>query len=349
MSKAKVNNMLKILIITVLVICVVILISPFLLSLAIGSILSVVVFPLYIRMINHKWNPHLAAFTTVLVFNLVFLVPTTLVALKGAASTFKFVSETLSDGTAVNEMISEEHAKLKKAQVKVNEYTAGFGIKVPDFTELTKNAITTVGTFMVNTIKQLFAQIPELFLGLFIITLAMYFCLIEHQKAREMVLKYCLLNKERGERLIHSVLVSCKSVILANLIAGGVQALLVGTGAYFSGTGDFFIVIFITFVFSFVPVIGAAPVAFVLAGVAGLQHEYGACLAMVIVGLVAGISDNFIRPLILSEAAETHALMNLLTILGGVILFGLPGLFIGPLVLSLAVSLVPIYQEEIDP
>lgn len=207
MTKARVNDLLKISIISVLMISVLVLVSPFLLSLCIGGILSVVVFPLYIRLVNYKWNPHLAAFVTVLGFNLVFLVPTTLVALKGAASTFRFVNETLSDKEAVNDILIEEKAKLAKAQVKVNKYTASLGLKVPDFAELTKNAITTVGTFLVNTIKQLFAQIPELFLALFIIVLTMYFCLIEHQKARELILKYCLLSKERGERLIHAILV----------------------------------------------------------------------------------------------------------------------------------------------
>lgn len=348
MSKAKVNALLKLFIVILLTLSVVVLISPFILSLAIGGILSVVVFPLYMLMIHKKWNPYVAAFITVVVFNLLFLVPTTVVALKGAAATFKYVSNTLTDKAAVNEIVSDEKTKLEKAQVSVNKYTRNLGISVPNLAELTKNATTTVGGFLVDTIKKLFSQIPELFLGLFIITLAMFFSLVEHQKIREKILDYCLLERARGERLIRAILIACKSVILANLIAGGIQALIVATGAYFTGTGDFFIIIFVTFVFSFIPVVGAAPVAFVLASLAGLSHNYSAAVIMAVVGVVAGISDNFIRPMILSEAAETHALLNLLTILGGIILFGLPGLFIGPLILSLAVSCTPIYREEID-
>ncbi|MCB0348560.1 MAG: AI-2E family transporter [Bdellovibrionales bacterium] len=348
MSKTKINMALKLLIVIVLVFSVVVLISPFLLSLAIGGLLSVVVFPIYMLLIRKKWNQYFAAFIAVTVFNLVFLIPTTVVILKGAAATVKFVNHTLADKEAVSDIISGEREKLEKAQVKVTKYTQNLGIDIPHLSGLVKNATTTIGNFLVDIIKKLFSQIPELFLALFVITLTMFFSLIEHKKIKNVFLDHCLLDKTRGEKLVKAGLLACKSVILANVIAGGVQALIVAAGAYFTSTGDFFIVVFVTFLLSFVPVIGAAPVAFILASLAGLNHNYSAAVIMAIVGITAGISDNFIRPMVLSEAAETHALLNLLTILGGIILFGLPGLFIGPLILSLAVSCIPIYKEEID-
>jgi predicted PurR-regulated permease PerM len=65
---------------------------------------------------------------------------------------------------------------------------------------------------------------------------------------------------------------------------------------------------------------------------------------------VAGISDNLIRPFMgtLGEV-NVHPLIGLLAIIGGVIMFGLPGLFIGPLVVSLSFGALPIIIEEYFP
>ncbi|MGE3759703.1 MAG: AI-2E family transporter, partial [Pseudobdellovibrionaceae bacterium] len=55
----------------------------------------------------------------------------------------------------------------------------------------------------------------------------------------------------------------------------------------------------------------------------------------------------FLRPIILSGGTEIHPLIGFLAIIGGIYVFGLPGLFLGPLMVSVATSLIPVYADEI--
>lgn len=144
--------------------------------------------------------------------------------------------------------------------------------------------------------------------------------------------------------------VCCREIFFSNLITGVLQASIVSIGALIFGVGDFFLVFFITFVFSFIPVIGAAPVAVLIGAICLLEARVGAGLSMMVVEGVAGLSDNIIRPVLGSLGElKAHPLIGFLAVIGGVISFGLPGLFIGPLVVSLSFGALPIIIQEYFP
>src|SRR3989344_5982879 len=100
-------------IIVVLALSVIILFTPFLLPLTLGGILSVVIFPLYKKLLAHRWNPTAAALSTLLVFSLVFVVPTTLVVIKGARVTSEYVRQTLEAKKPADVLDTEEKKSMK--------------------------------------------------------------------------------------------------------------------------------------------------------------------------------------------------------------------------------------------
>jgi predicted PurR-regulated permease PerM len=63
--------------------------------------------------------------------------------------------------------------------------------------------------------------------------------------------------------------------------------------------------------------------------------------------LVVTSIDNIIRPWFLKGAAKIHPLWSFLAILGGLMSFGPMGLLVGPLVLSLGVSAMRIYEMDV--
>jgi len=108
-------------------------------------------------------------------------------------------------------------------------------------------------------------------------------------------------------------------------------------------------IFFITYIVSFIPVIGAAPVALVLAATSFAQDHTAASIAMVIVAFVAGISDNLLRPWLGTFGkVEAPVFFNFLAVIGGIIILGLPGLFLGPLIASLCWGLTPILIKNLN-
>jgi predicted PurR-regulated permease PerM len=78
----------------------------------------------------------------------------------------------------------------------------------------------------------------------------------------------------------------------------------------------------------------------------GAQDRWVAAIFMLVWGaLLVSIIDNFLKPLLISGRAEVSTLTVFIGVLGGVSAFGAIGLFMGPVVLALAVALIQFALE----
>jgi len=75
--------------------------------------------------------------------------------------------------------------------------------------------------------------------------------------------------------------------------------------------------------------------------------DVGAAIFLAIWGLlIIHPIDNIIRPLILHKKAEVHPIFLLFSIFGGIALFGVAGLIIGPLIVAVTITIFHIYEIE---
>ena len=130
--------------------------------------------------------------------------------------------------------------------------------------------------------------------------------------------------------------------MVSSIFIGVLQASIVGFGALVCGVGDFVVVFVVTFFCSFIPVIGAGPVALALSVYQLFLGEYGSAIVLGVLAFVAGTVDNLLRPyLVSSSEADLHPIVSLLAIIGALVTFGMPGLFLGPVIASVAVKIIP--------
>ena len=61
---------------------------------------------------------------------------------------------------------------------------------------------------------------------------------------------------------------------------------------------------------------------------------------------IVGQIDSFIRPYVISGRVKLHTLLVFFALMGGVKAFGVMGLFIGPVVLSVTLVLLQMLQES---
>jgi predicted PurR-regulated permease PerM len=141
---------------------------------------------------------------------------------------------------------------------------------------------------------------------------------------------------------------SSYSTLVASAAIGALQASIVAFGGLIFGFKEFFLLFVVTFFTSFIPVIGAAPIAIILAVISLVQGEYLATVGLTVVALVAGSVDNIVKPLVFASASEEslNPIVSLLAIIGAVIVYGLPGLLLGPILTELTLKIIPILFEE---
>ncbi len=68
---------------------------------------------------------------------------------------------------------------------------------------------------------------------------------------------------------------------------------------------------------------------------------------MVVTAVIVGISDNVLRAWLFSRAAESNPAISIITLLGGIALFGFPGLFIAPVIEQLVMTYA--FSDEGEP
>ncbi|MBI5316616.1 MAG: AI-2E family transporter, partial [Nitrospirae bacterium] len=73
----------------------------------------------------------------------------------------------------------------------------------------------------------------------------------------------------------------------------------------------------------------------------------GKALIMLVWGIgVVSMVDQFLRPWLIGQDVQIPVLLLVLSVLGGLALYGLLGLFVGPILISLLMTAVQIYREE---
>ncbi len=83
---------------------------------------------------------------------------------------------------------------------------------------------------------------------------------------------------------------------------------------------------------SVVPFGGTALLWVPAVGVLLFQGRYGAAIVLAAIGLIVSTVDNFLKPLLISGRAVVPTLAVFIGVLGGLLAFGVIGMFLGPVV-----------------
>jgi predicted PurR-regulated permease PerM len=67
---------------------------------------------------------------------------------------------------------------------------------------------------------------------------------------------------------------------------------------------------------------------------------------LLVSSLVVGTLDNFLRPLLIKRGADLPLLLIFAGVIGGLMAFGLVGIFVGPVVLAVAYTLLVAWVRE---
>jgi predicted PurR-regulated permease PerM len=97
-----------------------------------------------------------------------------------------------------------------------------------------------------------------------------------------------------------------------------------------------------------IPVFGAFMVWMPTAIFLALDGSWGQALILIVWGAIAiGCIDNVLYPILVGNRLKLHSVATFFSILGGVILFGAPGLLLGPLTVTVTVFLLELWRVRV--
>jgi predicted PurR-regulated permease PerM len=185
--------------------------------------------------------------------------------------------------------------------------------------------------------------ITELVVMLFLL----FFLFRDRQLALEGLRSIIPLREDETAELLERIDDTIYATFLGRLAIALVQGVLAALAFWVLGVPGIMLWAITLTAFAMIPGFGAflvwGPVAIYL----GLNGHWGkAALLAIWGGLVVSTIDNILYPILIGGHLRAHTAIILITILGGIAVFGPLGIILGPVIFSIAASLLDIWHAR---
>ena len=297
---------------------------PFLVVLVLAAVFAVVLQPLYRGVLRGmSGSPGLAAFITMLVSVVCILIPLTFIAAQVAGEAQNLYSSITNNG------FGETYLNTFIESVYIEQYV--------------KDGLA----WLVQNLGGAFGGLARLLLSLFIFLIALYYFLCDGDRLKRTIIDASPLADTDDNAVLTRLEQAINSVIRGSLTIALIQGVLTGVGFAFFGVPNFILWGVVASLSALIPGIGTS---LVLAP--GIAYLFIIGAAVPAVGLLVwsvlavGLIDNMLGPRLMGNGMQTHPLIVLLSVLGGLAFFGPAGIFLGPLCTSLLFALVSIHPNS---
>jgi predicted PurR-regulated permease PerM len=329
--------LLILLIITVMTITM---LKSYLIAMTMGLIMAILMAPLQKKLVDKKIKPGISALIVTLLLTLLIIAPAMTfagLAAKQGISFGKWVTE--HEMVSLETVVNWINARIPTSlSIELNA----------DLQNQVKETISSVGMKASEFILNVAKEIPEALMQVFIILLTCYFILVDGKTLLRWITEKIPVANELRTSLAGSFQSTAISVVWATMAAAGTQAIMMFLAFIVLRIPAAFLAGGCTFIFAFIPVLGSAPIW--IAGCIYLyaQAAYAKLIILFVVGILTGLADNIVRPWVLSGRDEMHPFISFIAIFGGLQMFGFFGVFLGPIVAALFISLIQVWPKIID-
>lgn len=329
----------------ILILCLLIgfniyLLYPFFISIVMGGVLAFALNSV-VRAIEKIGLGKISTLNVILLSSILLLfIPTFSFFVRGAT----LVTQLIND--------HEKNEQIKLLQQKVVQWieqlAPQFGYQNFSVQDFFNQSIDQIIGFLVQILTKTLSEIPHIAMFSIIMIASAYWFLFKEKEIKIFFENHLKMKSDRRQKLVLILQNICRDILLANILTAFIQACIVTVGSLIFGFQEWFLIFFITFIASFIPLVGAGPVALSLSLIQFANHEIGYGIGLIMITIFAGISDNIIRSYITSSGeVKIPVLFSILSVIGGVLVFGLPGLFLGPLLIALLIGILPILIQEL--
>jgi predicted PurR-regulated permease PerM len=345
MPDDRVNRLVVVLLVVFISSIFLSMIQSFLMAIFLAGIFSALARPIYHwfdKLLNGRRS--LAAVLTLLLIVIVVLLP--LALLTGVVTTQAIkVSQSITPW--VKSQISQPGA--------FSEFLAGIPYyeKIAPHSELilrkVGEMVGSISQFLINNLSSATMGAVNFLFMLFVWLYTMYFFLMDGEKLLEKILYYLPLQDHDEQQMLEKFTSVTRATLKGTAVIGILQGGLAGMAFWVVGipSATFWAVIMV--VLSIIPSVGTAVVWLPAAVILGFGGAIGKAVGLfVFCAVVVGSVDNLLRPILVGKDTQMHELMIFFGTMGGIFMFGMVGVIIGPIIAALFVTIWEIYGQAFE-
>lgn len=209
-------------------------------------------------------------------------------------------------------------------------------------------ALLSTSQRLAGSVAEAVAATTSLMLTSVIAFFTMYYVLLEWTAMVRRLEHVMPLDPRHTRALLTEFRSIGRSALVGTMGTAVVQGLFAGVGFALAGVSQPMLWGTITMLASFLPVVGTAVVWVPIAIATAASGRTGAGIFVGLWGffVVMAVSDYIVRPRLVGSKGQVHPLPLLISLLGGVEMFGLMGVIVGPILMALCLSVIRIYEQE---
>lgn len=219
-----------------------------------------------------------------------------------------------------------------------------------DFTGYMPSLGESIAVLESDVVAKLFASVPN-YVGAFsgtlinfiILFFIIYYVFVDGAKMYHGVKD--LIPLEEIDVVFEDTKIIINALIYGQILISMLQGLIGGAVFLFFGVSAPVFWGFVMGVFSFIPFLGPFMIWFPAGVIKILAGDYFAGIGILLMGNVISNVDTVLRPRIVGDKANLHPLIIILGIFGGLHTYGLVGIFIGPIIVSLLFAFLEPYRK----
>ena len=311
--------------------------QPFVRVLLWGLVLTSAFGPVHNRIRRRIKNQDIAALVSCFAVVLTIGVPTALIGLA-------LVRELAPAFETLQAMISSLLDPNSPVIGKLTQWLAERGVDIEavklQAIEQAQAAMGEVTTNSIGYVRGILGGIAGVVIEAFFVFFTMFYLFRDGAKLWAALANALPLRGKTMNQMIVRVREVISASVYGVFVIAIIQGTLGGIAFWFIGLPSAVVWGLVMTFMSLIPLAGAFVVWVPAAIYLAITGSWGAAIGLTLWGsIVIGLVDNFMRPKLVGEKAKLHELFIFFAVLGGLQLFGIVGLFLGPVILAIALAL----------
>lgn len=202
-------------------------------------------------------------------------------------------------------------------------------------------AATIFSSFIVKTtdsivtyITNVLFDLPTISLQLVVVLFVLFFALRDKDDIINLIKSLLPFSEATNKKVFDYAKGITSSVIYGEIVVGLLQGVIIGFAFFIFKIPNALLYTVLAIIAGVLPIIGTTIVWLPILIYLVIQGNTPAAIGILIFGLISSHIDNILKPLIISKRVKIPSSIVLIGMIGGVFLFGILGVILGPLILA---------------
>jgi predicted PurR-regulated permease PerM len=312
--------------------------EPFLVPLGWAAVFAVIFYSLNKRL-EQRWGRTLSAAVSTAGVTLILIVPALLMMTL-------FVREGI-DATRDMQasMAAGEFGGFNRAWGWIAAHVAAqTAVNLP---ELVRQGASRLGEYLASELGAVLRNVVLFLFELVVMLFALFYFLRDGAAIMRRIRLFLPFEEAMRERMLAEARDLIFASVTTSLVIAAVQGVLCGGAFAIVGVSSALFWGVVMAFLSLLPVVGAWPVW--IPAAIWLFSTGHMVRALILIGICGGLGstiDNILRPVLLGGRSSLNGLLVFISVLGGIAVFGVLGVVLGPIVVATAVGVLDVYSEK---